>query len=138
MHRLLLWTVLILAGDKLIVPVPRGTVDLGGRKFDIVFLDAVYGPAEISHGAIRIVPVASKSLCGSDGANGQIVVSSSLTPKQQAKALLHEVIHIAQSCDNRRLPVDERIAQDVSDLLDSSEGPFILKELAEGSDRRKP
>jgi hypothetical protein len=60
---------------------------------------------------------------------GRIVISSQLQPKQQAIAMIHETVHIAQTCDKRALPVDEKIAQDVSDLFDSPEGLFIMKEL---------
>ena len=70
--------------------------------------------------------VAGSTLCPTDDHPGYITISARLTPHQQAKTLLHEVVHVAEHCDHRSLDVEERIAQDVSDLLDSSEGSFVL------------
>ena len=113
---------------QLVVPVDA-VVTIAGRPYTVALV-----PVLVSHGAggsvaSRLQPVAADSVCPVDAQAGAIRISSGLFPMQQAKALIHEVVHIAQTCDDRDLPVDERIAQDVADLLNSAEGRFILKEL---------
>lgn len=117
----------VMVYGQLLVPV-TSAVTIAGAFYTISFERALLGPVSIPAG-IRLESVSSQVVCPFPGVPGRIRVSADLFPKAQAKAFIHETVHIAQTCDMRDLPVDEKIAQDVSDLLDSPEGGFILKEL---------
>jgi hypothetical protein len=117
------------AYGQLVVPTAT-TVLIAGSRYQVSFVSGLIGPVRVADG-IEMLPVASEVVCSSDGQDGWINVSADLTQLQQAKALIHEVVHIAQNCDKRDLPVDERFAQDISDLINSPEGKFILKELGQ-------
>lgn len=112
---------------QLIVPSDTDIV-IAGEHYIVSFAKDLIGPVYKADG-IRLERVASEVVCPVAGLHGQIRISSELIPAAQAKALIHEVTHLAQTCDKRDLPVDERIAQDVSDLLNSAVGPFVVKEL---------
>jgi hypothetical protein len=114
---------------RLVIPRQSAQANIGGTQYVVHFDPALLGPVR-SDGALRIVHVASETTCGDAEIPGSIAVNTDLTPMQQAKGLIHETVHIAETCDKRNLPVDERIAEDVSDLFDSPEGPFVVKELS--------
>jgi hypothetical protein len=112
---------------QLIVPSDAEIV-IAGEHYTVSFETGLIGPVYKADG-IHLARVASEVVCPVAGLYGQLRVSSELIPAAQAKALIHEVVHISQTCDKRDLPVEERIAQDVSDLLNSAVGPFVVKEL---------
>jgi len=118
------------AAQHLLVPASYTEIVIGGGMYDVSFDPDLRGP--VRNGVnLTVELVSSEVVCSDGGISGAIHVSSSLIPAQQAKALIHETVHIAQTCDKRFLPVDERIAQDIADLVNSIEGPFVLKELAQ-------
>jgi hypothetical protein len=109
--------------------VPQATViQIAGAHYSVSFEQHVAGPVRSKKGIV-LSPASATVTCAVGSADGRIVVSSQLQPKQQALAFIHETVHIAERCDNRKVAVDEKIAQDVSDLFDSPEGLFIMKEL---------
>lgn len=112
---------------QLIVPSDTDIV-IAGEHYAVSFEKDLIGPVYEADG-LHLKRVASEVVCPVVGLHGQIRLSSDLVAAAQAKALIHEVTHLAQTCDKRDLPVDERIAQDVSDLLNSAVGPFVMKEL---------
>ena len=116
--------------QRLIVPAQHAEIVIGDGTYVVDFNSGLMGPVREGED-LRIEPVASEVTCGDVNTSGVIEVSSDLLPQQQAKALIQEVVHIAQTCDKRDLPVDERIAQDIADLLNSSEGSFVMRELAQ-------
>lgn len=70
-----------------------------------------------------------RTVCAVDEQQGTIYVSAGLTRRAQAKVLIHEVVHTAVDCDLRDLPIDEKIAQALAALTDSSAGIFVLEAL---------
>lgn len=65
-----------------------------------------------------IADVDGTSSCPSANGYGMIKLSSKDTIEQQRKVLIHEVVHIAMTCDQRQSTIEERIAEDVSALYD--------------------
>lgn len=65
---------------------------------------------------IRITDVAAFTNCN----NKTVHVSPGITRQQQAKAIVHEFVHVGMSCDTRKIGVDERVAQVVSDLFENN------------------
>jgi hypothetical protein len=129
MSKVIAWMMFALLGTQAQLIVPANTtVIIAGGSYSVVFEKDVFGPVRSKNG-IALTPVAAAVTCPVGMMAGRIVISSQLQPKQQAIAMIHETVHIAQTCDKRALPVDEKIAQDVSDLFDSPEGLFIMKEL---------
>jgi hypothetical protein len=103
-------------------------VRVGGMSYRINLQPVVTGP--MRHGdKLNLANASSRMRCPNGTVPGEIAVSTQLTPLTQAKAIIHETIHIATDCDKRSLPIDEKIAQDVSDVLQSSIGPFVVREL---------
>jgi len=129
MLRLILMVACLVGCAQAQMVVPSSSIIvITGASYAVSFVPGLTGPVRAPSG-IRMVVVASEVVCAVPGRNGWIRVSADLMPVQQAKALLHETVHIAQTCDMRELPVDEKIAQAVADLLNSAEGRFVLKEL---------
>ena len=80
-------------------------------------------------GALVAVSADAYSRCGVRSVPGSINVSSSLTRHEQAKALIHEAVHIAQDCAVYPADTGERISIAISDLLESQAGHFIEQAL---------
>ena len=119
--------VLALSGAQNGIVVAQSTyVSLYGQTYAItVVSDGPYA-GRMEHGVVVIVQVAGTTVCPDGIHPGRIAVSGRLTARQQAKAILHETVHAATLCDPRNLSAEERIAQDVADLLASPEGRFVL------------
>lgn len=115
------------ASQSMVVPSAM-TIQIAGSHYSVSFVDNLTGPARIKNGII-LKAAASMVTCPVGAENGRIRLDAKLTPSQQAKALIHETVHIAEGCDKRALPVDEKVAQDIADLFDSGEGRFVVKEL---------
>ena len=114
---------------ELIVP-SDGVVTIAGNLYSVDFVPGLTGPVTGSTG-LALQPVSSEVLCPVDIQSGLIKVDAGMLAVQQAKALIHETVHIAQTCDHRDLILDERIAQDVADLMSGAEGRFVLQELSQ-------
>jgi hypothetical protein len=111
----------------MVVPAQM-TIQIAGARYSVSFVDNLTGPVRTKNGIV-LRAASSTVTCPVGSQNGKIRLSTKLQPGQQAKAFIHETVHIAEGCDKRALPVDEKIAQDVADLFDSSEGRFVVREL---------
>ena len=118
----------VLWSQALIIPPAHTFVWIAGQRYDVRISDQLEGPVS-KGGILNLELIDGYSRCSVAGTPGAIGVNSTVMPVTQAKVLIHEVIHIAQSCDKRNLPLDEKIAEDVSDLFNSPLGPFVIKEL---------
>lgn len=116
----------LLIAAQLMVPASQ-PLHIAGGVYEIRWVDGITAAQRSDVGPLRLTAAASTVLCEAGG--GVISVDSHLSPPQQAKALIHEVVHIAQHCDHRRIAVEERVSQDVADLFDSPIGPFVIREL---------
>jgi hypothetical protein len=114
---------------QMVVPVDAH-IQIAGQSYLVQLTYGLVSGVDFN-GTLHLTHASADSLCAVDGHSGLLRVSSTLTPKQQAKALVHEVVHIAQTCDLRDLSADERIAQDLADLFDSKESGFLMKELTQ-------
>lgn len=66
---------------------------------------------------VRVVDVAAFTNCNEK----KVMVSSGITRQQQAKAIVHEFVHVGMNCDTREtIGIDERVAQAVSDLFENN------------------
>jgi hypothetical protein len=126
------WVVLLCcastASAQLIAPAEADIV-IAEHHYFVTLVSGLTSHSLGSRTGLRLQAAAAETRCAIGNAPGSIRISAALTPTQQAKAMIHEAVHIAQTCDLRYLPMDERIAQDVSDMLTSVEGRFIMKEL---------
>jgi len=113
--------------DAIVVPAPL-RVEIGEESYEIELVPGLEAPASDNGFNLQLRYVASELICP-NGGSGLMKISSDLNRLEQAKAMIHETVHIAENCDDRDLAVDERIAQDIADLLQSPEGAFIVEEL---------
>lgn len=113
---------------QMVVPASEASVAIGGQSYRISVVSDLEGPVRGEDG-LRIGTVAGVTVCPNGAVPGRVEIAAQLAPIQQAKAMIHETVHIAMTCDRRDLEVDEKIAEDVSDLLNSAEGGFVLREL---------
>ena len=128
---LLLWATL--AQAQLMVP-RSAELSIGGDRYAIAFSSVVIGAVQDrDDGSLQMKKSDASVICADATDEGTITIRSGLQPVQEAKALIHETVHIALTCDRRPFAWDERIAQDVADLIDSPIGPFVLRYLG-----RKP
>ena len=118
---------IIFAAVQLMVP-HNVDVQIGGQPYHILFQETVLGPQN-HFDTLAIRPVASRVRCATVVMPGEIVFSSKLSLKEQAKAIIHEAVHVGQTCDWRNMATDERVAEDVSDVMQSPIGPFLVEEL---------
>lgn len=112
--------------QQAMVLAPYSYVSLSGQKYAIG-VAANGGPYTIAGGEMR--GVAASTLCAISDRDGLILVSNGLTLRQQAKALVHETTHVGLDCDKRPLAPDERVAEAMADLLESSLGKFVVEGL---------
>lgn len=112
---------------QMVVPLSPVWVTIGGAHYAIYIVTGVRGPQSGPQG-IQLTNAAAEVRCA-QGGDGAMMIDAELSPVQQAKAMIHETVHIAETCDLRNLPLDERIARDVADLLAGAEGRFILREV---------
>lgn len=65
---------------------------------------------------IEITEVSAFTNCN----DKSVRVSPGITRQQQAKAIVHEFVHVGMTCDSRDINKEERIAQAVSDLFENN------------------
>ena len=68
-------------------------------------------------GVLVLAEVDGSSRCAVNG-DGEIQVASDISAAAQRKVLIHEVVHVAISCDMRDELPTERIAEDEAALYD--------------------
>jgi hypothetical protein len=110
-------------GEKPVVVLPQTSqVSLSGQTYAIT-LASGDGPYTAKG------PAAATSLCPAGDNPGEIQIGSKLTLRQQAKALVHETVHVAVRCDERNIAAGEKVAEAIADLLESSDGQFVIEGL---------
>lgn len=108
--------------------VPQSAdIQIGGSTYVVKFTEDLAGPVNSAAG-VELRHIASEVTCPVDSLKGEIQISADLSKVKQAKALVHETVHIAQNCDKRDISLDERVAQDLADLVNGPEGYFVISE----------
>jgi hypothetical protein len=109
---------------------PKSYLSLLGQDYAITVVSD--GPYEVTmrDAVPRIHATAATTHCPTLGDYaGNIKISSSLTQHEQAKALLQEVIRVADECSLVNGSNEEKVAAAIADLMASSLGGFVLEGL---------
>lgn len=108
---------------------PMSYLSLLGQNYAILVVsDGPYGVV-LDHGIPHFTEQPSFLRCPVTGSMGQIRVAKKLTAHAQARALLYEVVHVAQDCAHPDVVDEEKVAQAISELFGSSVGTFAVEGL---------